>query len=165
MDKKIKEFLKQSNYIEKEYSEVALEDAKKAWNYAYRNRNKITISYVLEIHRLLMKRLRPDIAGKFRDCDVFIGGYRKYFTSEYLIKMDLYKKVLFKMASKRVFKNPEERAKQIHIAFEGIHPFLDSNGRCGRLLWQIHRINMGLPVKIIHEGDEQQLYYSWFSNN
>jgi len=162
MDKKIKEFLKQSNYIEREYSEVALEDAKRAWNFAYHHRHKITLSRVLEIHRLLMKRLDPNIAGRFRDCDVWIGGHRKYFISEYLIKMDLYKKVLLKMASKQTFKNPEERAKQIHIAFEEIHPHTDCNGRVGRILWQINRINMGLPIKIINEGDEQFAYYKWF---
>ena len=53
-------------------------------------------------------------------------------------------------------------AKDTHIMFENIHPFEDSNGRTGRILYNIHRLNLGLPIHIIHEGDEQMEYYKWF---
>ena len=165
MDKKIKEFLKQSNYIEREYSEVALKDAEKAWNYAYQNRWKMTIEYVLEIHRLLMKRLRPDIAGRFRDCDVWIGGHRKYFISETLLKEQLEKWIKLCDISKLKDKSNKEKWKEIkfwHIVAEEIHAHEDGNGRTYRLIMNIQRLQCGLPIKVIHEGYEQQCYYLWF---
>jgi len=157
----LNEFLQESNNIEREYSPQAMEDAQKAWEYAYENKDKIDINYILEIHRLLAINLRPDIAGKFRDCDVYIGGSRKAFISEYIIRADLFMKVCFEMLAKGM-DDKEEKAKQVHIAFEGIHPFEDYNGRVGRCLYNIHRLNLGLPLHIIHEGEEQSAYYLWF---
>jgi len=161
MNNNIKKFLRESNAIEGVYSNDALEDAISAWEFAYKNRNNITVDYILGIHKLLMSRLRPDIAGKIRDCDVFIGGERKFFISESLIKGDLMMKVCFEMIAKGNF-DKEDKAKQAHIAFEYIHPFEDGNGRVGRILYNIHRLNFGLDAHIIHEGEEQYEYYKWF---
>ena len=157
----LNEFLQESNYIEQEYSSQAMEDSIKAWDFAYKNKDLIDINYILEIHRLLAINLRPDIAGKIRNCDVFIGGKRKIFIDETIIKSDLLMKVCFEMLARGI-EDREEWTKQIHVVFEEIHPFFDFNGRSGRLLWQIHRLNLGLPLHIIHEGEEQSAYYKWF---
>lgn len=53
-------------------------------------------------------------------------------------------------------------AKLVHVEFEDLHPFPDGNGRTGRILYNWHRIQLGLPVHVIHEGDEQYDYYQWF---
>jgi len=162
IDEKIIEFLEHSNWIEGEMRAIALDDAKKAWNYAYRNRFKIGLESILEIHKILTKRIRQDIAGKLRRCDVWIGGKRKFFISEALLKDEL-KDVYTTMNSFAYEKGKEEEfAKHCHIMFESVHPFEDGNGRVGRILYNIHRLNLHLPVHIIHEGDEQYLYYSWF---
>ena len=52
--------------------------------------------------------------------------------------------------------------KRTHIDFEQLHPFEDGNGRVGRILYNIHRVTLGLPIHIIHEGEEQMEYYKWF---
>lgn len=162
LNKKIIEFLQESNNIEREYSKTALEDAKKAWRYAVKNKNSIDIDYVLEIHRLLMQRLRPDIAGKWRTCDVWIGGKKKKYYNQSSFKEEI-RDILSAINSERFIPKMEEKmAKHCHIMFEDIHPFEDSNGRTGRILWQIHRLNLKLPIKIIHEGKEQMEYYKWF---
>lgn len=160
--KQIVEFLKESNAIEGVYGEYpALKDSLEAWDFAYKNRKEIDIDYILEIHRLLMKNLNPRIAGKFRDCDVWIGGHRKIFVSEALLKSEL-KDVLSLINSANPPKDKEAFAKHAHILFEKIHPFEDCNGRTGRILYNIHRINLGLDIHIIHTGKEQMSYYQWF---
>jgi len=167
MDKKIEKFLQQSNYIEREYGEIALEDAKKAWKFAYENKDKINLDYILEIHRLLMQRLNPRIAGKFRDCDVWIGGHRKYFISEALFKEQLKKWIKLCNINKLKNKSNKEKWKEIkfwHVIAENIHAHEDCNGRTYRLIMNIQRLQCGLPIKIIHTGTEQQLYYLWFRN-
>lgn len=157
------EFLRQSNFIEDERLVKSLYDAISAWKFAYKNKDKINLKYILEIHRRLLKNLRPDIAGKLRNCDVFIGGHRKFFISETLLKEEL-RDVILTMNVANFEKNKEEEfAKHCHVMFENIHPFEDGNGRTGRILWQIQRLNLGLPIKIIYEGDDQENYYGWFA--
>lgn len=168
MKSEIIEFLEHSNYIEKEKRDVALEDAKDAWNFAFQYRNNITLRYILSIHNHLMKRIRPDIAGKFRTYDVWIGKKLKKYTGrkDLLVKLTNFINNTLEVKSLPKFSNNqtyrEKIAKDAHIMFENIHPFSDGNGCVGRILYNIHRLKLGLPIHIIHEGKEQQQYYKWF---
>jgi len=154
-----REFLKESNAIEGEYSKEALEDAEDSFRYAYDYKDKINIDYILEIHRLLMKRISPRIAGKTRECDVFVRN-RKCLNPEE-IKEEL--RMLCNPGLNPVYLG-EKWIKEWHINFERIHPFEDGNGRVGRILMNIQRLEIGLPLLIIHKGKEQQEYYKWFEN-
>lgn len=150
-------FLEESNAIEREYSPQALRDAEQAWMMAKICMDEPTsIDYILAIHRRLMKRLNPEIAGNIRDCRVKIGGKIKWNDKEE-IKEEL--RLLCKIIPKY-----EEEIKQWHIQFENIHPFIDGNGRVGRILMNIQRLKIGLPILIIHEGKEQMEYYKWFKD-
>lgn len=50
---------------------------------------------------------------------------------------------------------PEEVAK-VHRDFEAIHPFLDGNGRTGRLVLNLILVRMGYPPAIIYKNDRRQ---------
>ena len=155
MHKEQIEFLKESNAIEREYSDEALQDSKQAWTMAcVSSKDGINTSYILGIHRRLMKRLNPCIAGKIRNCSVCIGGEIRN-QSKIQIKVEL--KNLCKFIPKT-----EEKIKEWHIKFEKLHPFEDGNGRTGRILMNIQRLKAKLSLLIIHEGKEQMEYYKWF---
>lgn len=47
---------------------------------------------------------------------------------------------------------PEALA-QVHARFEQIHPFLDGNGRTGRLVLNLILVRLGFPPAIIYKGD------------
>ena len=155
--KKQIEFLKESNAIEGEYSEEALADAKQAWIMACMNTKEgINLDYILGIHRRLMKRLNPRIAGKIRKCDVWVGGRKGY-------NPEIIKEELFLLCNPGIY--PTHTMKMIkrwHIQFEKIHPFEDGNGRTGRILMNIQLLKAKLPILVIHEGKEQFEYYKWF---
>jgi len=154
MKKNIKEFLKQSNFIESEYGSEALDDSIKAWDYMIGEDN-ITVNRILEGHRILLENLNSRIAGKFRNCKVWVGG--RECPADYAVQGLLLNWVkLHGRASK------EEDIKKAHIAFEHIHPFEDGNGRIGRIIMNWQRIKNNLPILIIHEGYEQREYYLWF---
>ena len=65
-------------------------------------------------------------------------------------------KELFKIIPKTA-----EEIKKWHIMFEHIHPFEDGNGRTGRILMNIQRLKIGLPILIIYEKHKFK-YYDWF---
>lgn len=152
-------FLLQSNLIEGVTGNDALADAEKAWKYLMtygtnENPDYLDLRVMLRVHRYLMERLNPRIAGKLRLCDVWIGGEHKKFISTAILEaqtIDALKKI-------RQFKD----AKEAHVYFENVHPFEDGNGRVGRILYNWQRLNMGLPLHTIHAGEEQQEYYQWF---
>lgn len=154
MKKEEIEFLFESNKIEREYSKEALEDAKQTWTIAKLNsKNSNKIEYILRVHKRLLKRLNPRIAGKIRKCDVSIGG--RLGISPEKIEVEL-KKLL------KIIPKTHHEIKTWHIIFEQIHPFEDGNGRTGRILMNIQRLKIGLSILIIHEGKEQMKYYEWF---
>lgn len=168
------EFLRESNHIEMEYSFTADMDARDAWDFLMEQKT-LTPEVVLEAHWILMKNLRPDIAGEFRHCDVYIGGHRKVFISEALIKQELSDLCADIEESMHCLISTADDtysvemavAKYCHIRFEGLHPFEDGNGRVGRLIYNWHLQKMGAPIHVIHadwpdQKGEQASYYKWF---
>ena len=169
-DEEVKEFLKESNAIEREYSEIALQDANQAWVIAVLNfKDDFSIDLICGIHRRLMKRLNPKIAGNIRKIKIYVGNrinYRECLKPE-LIHERLEKLIKAWNKNKENLKEmpdstKEAFIKQWHIDFEGIHPFEDGNGRTGRIIMNLQRLSMRLPLLIIHEGEEQFEYYKWF---
>lgn len=51
--------------------------------------------------------------------------------------------------------------KEMHIRFEKIHPFIDGNGRTGRLLMWWHEEKIGRKPTLILDREKQE-YYKWF---
>ena len=167
------DFLYESNLIEHERSMEALEDAIAAWDYAKKERNKLLSNnlneaeaYVLEIHRLLGRRIDPEIAGKLRNCDVWIGGQHKRFINENLLRAQLHEWLRESKPKdsyrKKSVEQREALVKKWHIAFEGIHPWRDINGRGGRILYQVSRLILGLPIHVINSKTKYTDYYPWF---
>lgn len=156
---KEREFLIESNKIEREYSDEALEDAIKAWKFAklyMEGSGKINKDLILTTHMLLMKNLNPDIAGRIREIPVRIGNdYKKQSKKDIEINLSLWVATCLDCTT-------EKQIEQSHIIFEKIHPFEDGNGRTGRILMNLQRIKAGLPILVIKEKSKFE-YYKWFT--
>lgn len=152
--KLVKEFLRESNYIERVYDDVALEDAYTSWKYAMKQ-DEISLLMVLRIHKKLLERVDPRIAGKMRMVDVRVGPrICPPWENVYGLLAEWVK--LYKDA--KTF----DEIMAAHIAFERVHPFEDANGRTGRILMNWQMLKNGLPLHVIHTGDEQMAYYRLF---
>ena len=159
------EFLKESNAIESEYSKEALDDAIKAWDYA--KKLKFNVPYnvkpkdIASIHKVLIKRLNPRIAGRFRKVQVGVMTRDGFKEAIHWTEIEDELNMLCNPGLNPYYLG-EEQIKQWHIKFEHVHPFEDGNGRVGRILMNLQRIKASLPLLIIHEGLEQAKYYHWF---
>ena len=167
------EFLSESNKIEGEDGEIgseAMEDVIKAWEYAKKevkkNKGRLNIDILLGIHKRLLQRLALHYAGKIRTGAVMIGGeVRRQSQEEIYVELErLFEEWNYKRDEDSSEEN-EYFIKTWHIEYEKCHPFSDGNGRSGRILMNLQRLELGLPILIIHVGQEQQKYYQWFRGN
>ncbi len=154
-EEKVSIFIKESNAIELEYSKEAIHSSLNAWNHI-RNLKKLTIEDLLTCHLLIMGNIRPDIAGKLRVVDAYVGNAKGYpphainqAIKEWLVTANTVDMI--------------DEIKESHIWFEIIHPFADGNGRTGRmvLLWQSQKAV--LPFAVIKADTKHENYYPWFA--
>ena len=126
----------------------------------------ITITEVRDIHRLAMARVwdvapHPDATerespGSFRAHNIrpFPGGMRPpEWTDVPPLMTDWVRTAAALGSADGPF--PEALA-EVHAAFERIHPFLDGNGRTGRLLTNLLLIRLGYPPAIIRKADRSR---------
>mgnify|MGYP001325756166 CR=1 FL=1 len=160
MDKNIELFLLESNKIEGVYDEDSLKQAKLAWKYLMTQKT-LTVGVILKTHKILMlhQKLRPNEKGYFRTCEVMIG--QRFGLSWFKIKNVINEWLDDVKVSIKIPGEDGKHIKNDHIEYERIHPFVDGNGRTGRLFYQWERLKSGLPIVIIYEKDRQE-YYKWF---
>lgn len=146
-------FLRESNAIENVWDEESLADAKRAWSYLI-SFDKLTKENILKAHDILMTNHLPPLErGYFRLVRVWIGG-GEAITAKKIPKMF---EDWLRFANSNL-----DREKQAHITFEKIHPFIDGNGRMGRIILNWMRVKDGRPIQVIYENDKYA-YYEWFN--
>jgi len=119
----------------------------------------MSISYFLGIHRRLLKRLNPKIAGKLRKVQVGVMTKKGFKEA---IHWSSIEEELRLLCNPGLYPTSSEKLiKRWHIQFEKIHPFEDGNGRTGRILMNIQRLKVGLPILVIYDKEKFE-YYKWF---
>lgn len=107
---------------------------------------KITEEIILDLHRLILRENDDQNAGRYRDKKVYLSG--SYFVppeaQEVPLKMNTFINQLEESK-----KHPIIAAADAHLGLVTIHPFIDGNGRCARLLMNLILIKDGYPPAII----------------
>lgn len=156
--KNVTEFLRESNAIEGVYDDVSLKQAKEAWKYLIKQK-VLTPDVVLKTHKILMlhQNLQPDEKGYFRRCQVWVGRHQGVRWE----KLELEIEDWCEVANMDKTECTEKEVIDSHIRYEAIHPFVDGNGRTGRLFLNWQRAKAGLPILVIREA-ERRTYYTLF---
>ena len=92
--------------------------------------------------------------GSFRQHDIepFPGGMQPPTFPLVHSEIDSWLQAVNRLVKLDAAEIPEAIA-EVHGHFERIHPFLDGNGRTGRLVLNLILVRMGYPPAIIYKGD------------
>lgn len=114
------------------------------------------------IHRLVLKGINDDYAGRYRDQQVIISGARHIPPEPHLIKEQMEGLInWYDIDAKKI--HPVEKSAILHIIFVGIHPFIDGNGRTSRLLLNLELMKSGYPPIVIR-AENRYKYYEALDN-
>jgi Fic family protein len=157
---------------------VPLEDAREVSRYVaaldhgltrLRGRFPLSLRLIREVHKVLVGGKRGGVVpGEFRKTQVWIGGTRPG-TAVFVPPPPTELADTLKALERFMHDEPEPtpplaRAALTHVQFETIHPFLDGNGRVGRLLIALQLADAGLlrePLLYVslHFKENRQTYY------
>lgn len=116
---------------------------------------------IKEIHSLVLID-RPDDKGVYRRIPVRIMGSKHEPPQPYLVPIQM-EQLMAKQADKQNGMHLVERVSIFHLLFESIHPFIDGNGRTGRLLLNLELLMGGFPAINVKFTDRKR-YYACFSD-
>lgn len=121
---------------------------------------ELTFEMILSLHKMLISNIRDDIAGRFRTDNEYVrvGSHIAPAPQEVVERLE---KMLVQYNSTS-HENIIKRIARLHLTFEYIHPFVDGNGRIGRVINNYLLIREGfVPVNI--QFIDRKMYYEAFN--
>lgn len=122
-------------------------------------KKELDAQVILLLHKMLLSNIRDKIAGRFRQGKEFVHVANHIAPPPKEIA-ELLKEMLIDYYAP-AHENIIKRVARFHLTFENIHPFIDGNGRIGRVLNNYLLIREGyVPINI--KFTERQKYYDAF---
>jgi len=149
--KHIREHLEAIGHKDAFYYMIELADAK----------HPLTERVIKELHSLVLMNDAKN-KGIYRTVEVAIIGAVHNLMPHYHIQEHM-EALLNEYEIMKRNKHIIEAVAEFHIRFEGIHPFIDGNGRTGRLIMNLELVKEGfLPVNI--KFTDRKKYYDCFDS-
>lgn len=120
---------------------------------------ELSLAVILSLHKMLISNIRDDVAGRFRNDNEYVrvGSHIAPAPKEVLGRLE--KMLVEYNASSH--ENIIKRIAKLHLTFEYTHPFVDGNGRIGRVINNYLLIREGfVPINI--KFIDRKKYYEAF---
>ena len=135
--------------------------AKTAESLLEKNKSRLNIKLILYLHKTLLTNIDDNIAGRFRVGKEWVrvgnhlGANPRFVPSLMQELVDNYNqnKISYFL----------DAVAHFHAELETIHPFVDGNGRMGRVLINLQLLNLGFPPIIIQNKSKHTEYYPLFT--
>jgi Fic family protein len=122
---------------------------------------ELTGRVIKEIHALVLMN-DPTNKGVYRSIGVTIMGAAHTPPQPYLVPIQM-ERLLAEYQDMKRDKHSIEAIAEFHLRFEGVHPFIDGNGRTGRLILNLELMKAGLLPVNIRFADRRK-YYDCFDH-
>lgn len=122
--------------------------------------HELTLDVILLLHKMLIANIRDDVAGRFRQDGewVRVAGHIAPDPKEVVGRLEK----MLAGYNANSHENIIKRIALLHLTFEYIHPFVDGNGRIGRVINNYLLIREGfVPVNI--KFIDRKMYYDAFN--
>ena len=117
---------------------------------------ELSETVIKNIHSLVLMH-RPEDKGVYRRIPVRIMGAYIEPVQPYMIEPKM-TELLSLNRERDGTMHAIERIARFHLEFEGIHPFIDGNGRTGRLILNLDLIRSGYPPINVKFTDRKRYY-------
>lgn len=119
----------------------------------------LTLDVILSLHKMLVSNIRDNIAGRFRGKNEYVRVGNHIAPKPEEVIGQLLKMLVEYHATNH--ENIIKRIAKLHLTFEHIHPFVDGNGRIGRVINNYLLIREGfVPINI--KFIDRKKYYAAF---
>ena len=126
-----------------------------------KNKTILNTKLILSMHKILLTDIYDNIAGRFRVGKEWVrvgnhlGANPQFVPTLMQELVDNYNqnKISYFL----------DAVAHFHAEFETIHPFVDGNGRMGRVLINLQLMNLGFPPIIIQNKNKHTEYYPLFT--
>ena len=120
----------------------------------------LNFEMLLFLHKMLLSNIRDDIAGRFRNKTEWVKIGNHIALDPSLIDNALTDMLIDYHANPGI--GITKKIAKLHLTFEHIHPFVDGNGRIGRILNNYMLIREGyVPINIKYI--DRDIYYNAFN--
>lgn len=133
-----------------------IENTKKAYDFMKKYKGEININFIKKFHYHLTYNILGDNAGRFRRIQVYMGGSKHIPTRAPEVSKEMMNLMRWIKNHSKLY--PVELASYVHHFLIAIHPFLDGNGRAGRLLLNFMLMKAGFPPICIKK--EERIKYT-----
>lgn len=116
-------------------------------------KHEITEQTLLDLHQLLLQKIEDMHAGRYRTVPVRIAGSTVIMPNALKVPELMSAFITWLHTS---HDHPLTLAIDAHYKFVSIHPFVDGNGRTGRLLMNLLLMQAGYPPAIIPKEQRKQ---------
>ncbi len=120
---------------------------------------ELTRETIFFLHQMLISNIKEQIAGRFREKDEYVRVGNYIAPSPEHIE-----KIMEEILNTHINDHKSyflEKIAKFHLDFENIHPFVDGNGRIGRVLINFQLQKLGYP-SIVLRDKEKHIYYKSF---
>ncbi len=115
--------------------------------------------HIKEFNALLLKGSEKEIySGKYRTVPVAIQGAEHIPPQPYLLQSAMENLIIKNQQAKDNGQPDIDRIAELHADFVKIHPFVDGNGRTGRLIMNLELMSVGYSIAIIEPTDREAYY-------
>lgn len=114
---------------------------------------------ILFLHQMLITNIKDEIAGRFRQKGEYVrvGTYIAP-APEHIQRLIEQNLIEYNSNTDGYF---VDKIARFHLEFEHTHPFIDGNGRMGRIIINYQLERLGFPTIIIRDKEKQNYYKSF----